>query len=64
MKATYDGQFAELEVARAGQSWLVKRGETVDLPDDVALGLVDQDGWTVKITKTTGRKATTEKDDQ
>lgn len=64
MKVTYDGNYDEVEIARAGQSWPVRRGETVDIPDEVALGLVGQDGFTVKIPKTTGRKATTEKDDQ
>ena len=64
MKVTYTGPEAEVEIARAGASWTVKQGEAVDLPDDVATGLVGQEHFDVTAPKTTGRKATTEKDDQ
>ena len=64
MKVTYNGPEPEIEIARAGMSWTAKQGEAVDLPDDVATGLVGQDAFTVTATKTTGRKATTDKDDQ
>jgi hypothetical protein len=62
MEATYTGQDDEREVVSLGRTWLVKNGETVDLPDDVAAGLDGQDGWTVTAPKTPGRKATTTKD--
>ena len=62
MHATYEGPHDEVEVVSLGRSWIVKQGESVDLPDDVAAGLNGQDGWTVTAPKTTGRKATTTKD--
>ncbi len=62
MPATYEGPHDEVEVVSLGRSWIVKQGESVDLPDDVAAGLTGQDGWTVTAPKTTGRKATTTKD--
>ncbi len=62
MHATYEGPHDEVEVVNLGRSWIVKQGESVDLPDDVAAGLNGQDGWTVTAPKTTGRKATTTKD--
>jgi hypothetical protein len=64
MKVTYTGPEPEVEIARAGASWTVKQGESVDLPDEVAAGLDGQEHFTVTATKTTGRKATTDKDDQ
>lgn len=65
MKVTYNGEEPEVQVARGGVSWTVVPGEPVDLPDDVALGLDGQDAWTVELPKTTtGRKATTPKDEQ
>ena len=64
MKVTYNGPEPEIEIVRAGTSWTVKQGESVDVPDEVAAGLADQDGFDVTAPKTTGRKATTEKDDQ
>jgi hypothetical protein len=64
MKVTYSGPEPEIEIARAGMSWTVKQGESVDLPDEVAAGLDGQDAFDVTATKTTGRKATTDKDDQ
>ena len=64
MKVTYNGPEPEIEIARAGMSWTVKQGESVDVPDEVAAGLDGQDAFTVTATKTTGRKATTDKDDQ
>jgi len=62
MQATYEGPHDEVEVVNLGRSWLAVKGEPIDLPDDVAAGLDGQDGWTVTATKTTGRKATTQKD--
>ena len=62
MNVTYDGPYDEVQVAKAGQEWLVKKGESVDLPDDVAAGLEGQEAWTVTAPKTPGRKATTNKD--
>ena len=62
MHATYEGPHDEVEVVNLGRSWIVKQGESVDLPDDVAAGLNGQDGWTVTAPKTPGRKATTTKD--
>jgi hypothetical protein len=64
MKVTYNGPEPEIEIARAGTSWTVKQGESVDVPDEVAAGLDGQDAFTVTATTTTGRKATTDKDDQ
>jgi hypothetical protein len=64
MKVTYTGPEPEVEIARAGVSWTVKQGESVDVPDEVAAGLDGQEHFTVTATKTTGRKATTDKDDQ
>ena len=63
MKVTYTGPEPEVEIARAGVSWTVKQGETVDVPDEVAAGLADQDAFDVPAPKTTGRKATTNKDE-
>jgi hypothetical protein len=62
MKVTYSGPEPEIEIARAGMSWTVKQGESVDLPDDVATGLVGQDAFDVTAPKTTGQKAKTNKD--
>lgn len=64
MKVTYSGPEPEIEIARAGASWTVKQGESIDVPDEVAAGLAGQDAFEVTAPKTTGRKATTEKDDQ
>jgi len=64
MKVTYNGPEPEIEIARAGASWTVKQGESVDLPDEVAAGLDGQEHFRVTAPKTTGRKATTDKDDQ
>lgn len=64
MKVTYNGPEPEIEIARAGASWTVKQGESIDVPDEVAVGLAGQDAFEVTAPKTTGRKATTEKDDQ
>lgn len=64
MKVTYNGPEPEIEIARAGASWTVKQGESIDVPDEVAAGLAGQDDFEVTAPKTTGRKATTEKDDQ
>ena len=44
MQATYEGPHDEVEVASLGRTWLVKNGEPVDLPDEVAAGLEGQDG--------------------
>ena len=63
MKVTYSGPSPEIEIARAGMSWTVKQGEAVDLPDDVAAGLVGQEQFDVTAPKTTGRTATTDKDE-
>jgi len=64
MKATYEGPHEELEVVHLGRSWIVKNGEPVNLPDEVAAGLEGQDGWTLTAPKNNGRKATTTKDDE
>ena len=64
MKVTYTGPEPEVEIVRAGTSWTVKQGESVDVPDEVAAGLDGQDAFTVTATQTTGRTATTDKDDQ
>jgi hypothetical protein len=62
MKVTYNGPEPEIEIVRAGTSWTVKQGESVDVPDEVAAGLDGQDAFTVTATKTTGQKAKTNKD--
>jgi len=63
MKVTYTGPEPEIEIARAGTSWTVKQGESVDLPDEVAAGLDGQEHFSVTAPKTTGQKAKTNKDE-
>lgn len=60
MKVKYVGPHDAVEIASMGRSWPVAQGETVELPDDVAAGLVDQEAFEAV---TTGRKATTTKDE-
>jgi hypothetical protein len=60
MKVKYVGPHDAVEIASGGQVWLAENGETVEVPDDVAAGLVGQETFE---QVTTGRKATTTKDE-
>jgi hypothetical protein len=64
MKVKYVGPYDEVEVASLGRTWPVKQGETIELPDDVAASLEGQSSFELAASKTTGRKATTSKDDE
>lgn len=43
MKVTYNGPYDAVEVAENGQ--IVERGQTADMPDDLAARLIEQQSW-------------------
>lgn len=46
MKVRYIGPFDQVEIAAAGCIWTADRDTDVDVPDDVAAGLISQlDTW-------------------
>lgn len=45
MKVTYNGPYDAVEVAESGQ--IVERGQTVDMPDELAARLIEQSSWDV-----------------
>jgi hypothetical protein len=44
-KVRYIGPFDEVEVTAAGRIWPCRNGDEIDVPDDVAEGLLSQDIW-------------------
>jgi hypothetical protein len=43
MKITYNGPYDAVEIAENGQ--IVERGETADVPDELAARLIEQSSW-------------------
>jgi hypothetical protein len=55
MRVTYEGPHDVVEVPAAGEGFTAERGKPVDVPDDVAKALLEQDTWTE--ARAEGRRA-------
>lgn len=49
MRVTYTGPHDEVEIAATGQT--CKRGESVDVPAEIAKSLTEQSDWSAAKTK-------------
>lgn len=52
MKVKWTGFYDEMEIASAGLSWIAKKGEPVEVPDEVGASLIEQnDGFVLAESK-------------